>query len=403
MTGIVVIGGGQAGFSACSALRDNGFDGPLTLICEERTLPYERPPLSKDYLRGEADVILRPASFYENKNIELRHDRVGGIDRPVRQVSLEGGGSLRYDKLVLATGARARTLPIPGKRLGNVFTLRTTTDADLLGKVLEPGAKVVIVGGGFIGLEVAAFAQDRGCLTTVVEALPHTMARVVSTETSGWFDELHRSRGTRLILGKKVTAFEGDALGQVRQVVLGDDTRLSADVVVVGVGVMPNVELAYKSGLPTSDGVLVDEHLRTSDPSIFAIGDCARFPTHFAGGLIRLESVQNAVDQGKCVAANILGQPSVYSAVPWFWSDQCGYKLQIAGISYGFDQAIVNGDPAEGKFSVFCFRTGELVAVESVNRPADHMISRRMLAATPDLTVQEVSRPDFDLKTRRKD
>ncbi len=390
---IVVVGGGQAGFQACASLRDNGFEGELRLVCEERTLPYERPPLSKGYLRADADLALRPESFYEDKRIELIADRVIGIDRQARAARLEGGRALAYDRLVLATGARARTLPIPGARGANVFPLRTVADADALRKRLEAGAHVVVIGAGFIGLEVATQAQELGCDTTVVEVLPHAMARVVTPQTSDRLVETHRSLGTRILLGRRVVAISSD------EVILEDGTRLRADVVVLGVGVVPNAELAYRAELSTSDGVLADEHLRTSDPLIYAIGDCARFPSRHARTLIRLESVQNAVDQARHVAACLAGQqPQPYAAVPWFWSDQCGLKLQISGISLGHDQTVVKGDPAEGRFSVFCFRSGELVAVESVNRPADHVISRRLLGRTPTLSPQDVAHPDFDLK-----
>ncbi|WP_117210712.1 NAD(P)/FAD-dependent oxidoreductase [Allorhizocola rhizosphaerae] len=395
---IVVVGGGQAGFQACSSLRDNGFDGDLSLVCEERTLPYERPPLSKDYLRGDIDLALRPESFYDGKGIDLIAGRVAGIDPRARTATLDSGRSLPYDRLILATGARARTLPVPGARLSNVFTLRTVGDAESLRKRLEAGTRVVVVGGGFIGLEVASLAQELGCDTTVVEVLPHAMARVVTPQTSDTLVEVHRSRGTRVLLGRRVAAFDGDHAGRVRQVALDNGTRLEADVVVLGVGVVPNVELAYKANLPTSDGFLVDQTLRTSDPAIYAIGDCARFPSRHASSLIRLESVQNAVDQAHHVARCITGQPEPYTAVPWFWSDQCGLKLQISGISLGHDQTVLKGDPAEGRFSVFCFRSGELVAVESVNRPADHIISRRLLAGTTELTPDDVAHPDFDLK-----
>lgn len=397
---IVVIGAGQAGFQTCASLRDNGFTGDLTLIGEEGALPYERPPLSKGYLLGETDIELRPRTFYEDKAINLVVDRVTGIDRREKVALLETGPPVAYDRLVLATGARARTLSVPGSRLSNVLTLRTISDAEAIRWHLHPDHNVVIVGAGFIGLEVASLAREIGCHTTVVESLPHPMSRVVTVQTSTRLAAGHARMGTAILLNRKVTGFDGAATGAVTGVVLDDGTRLAADVVIAGVGVVPNVELAFQAGLFTSDGVMVDEFLRTSDPDIYAIGDCARFPSSHAGGLVRLESVQNATDQARCVAATLTGQAAPYTAVPWFWSDQCGVKLQIAGLAAGHDQAIVKEHPASGGFSVFCFKAGRLVAVESVNRPVDHIFSRRMLAGEPDLTPEEVAAADFDLKTR---
>lgn len=400
---VVVIGGGQAGFQICASLRDNDFHGRLTLVCGEKVMPYQRPPLSKGYLSGDADIALRPGSYYRSHDIAVVENSVTSIDRVDRKVILDNGRQLPYDRLVLATGARPRMLPVPGSRLNGVLALRTLVDAHSLRRQLEASRRLVVIGGGFIGLEVAASARKLGLKVTVIESLGRTMARAVSSEMSSHLTREHCRQGTTVLLGRMVTAFDGDATGHVRKVVLDDGSRLEADLVVVGVGVVPNVELAVAAGLPVDNGIVVDEFLRTCDDAIFAIGDCANYPSAHANyQRVRLESVQNAVDQAHCVAANILGRAAKYIAVPWFWSDQHGVKLQIAGISTGYDHAVVTGDPETGKFSVFCFRRNRLVAVESANKPADHVLARRMLAGEPDLSPEEVAHPDFDLKTRQK-
>lgn len=385
---VVVVGGGQAGFQTCAALRDNGFAGSVTLVCGERALPYQRPPLSKAFLHGDADVELRPESYYFDQRVSLVHASATRIDRARREVVLDSGGHLPYTSLVLAIGARPRPLPLPG-----ALALRTHSDAVVLRDRLPRIHRLVVVGGGFIGLEVAAAARKQGIETVVVESLPRTMARVVTPEMAARLTAEHVAHGTSVLCGRLAISCSG------RKVVLDNGDTLEADLVLVGIGVVPNVELAVSAGLAVDDGVVVDEHLRTiSDEAIYAIGDCANFPTRL--GRVRLESVQNAVDQANCVAAAICGNPKAYDAVPWFWSDQHGIKLQIAGLSTGYDQAVVSGDVEAGRFSVFCFRQGRLVAVESANKPADHVLSRRLLAGRPDLTPAEVAAPGFSLKSR---
>jgi 3-phenylpropionate/trans-cinnamate dioxygenase ferredoxin reductase subunit len=400
---VVVVGGGQAGFQVCVSLRDNGFTGRLTLICGERMSPYQRPPLSKSYLYGEADLPFRPDEFYGAQDIAVVDQSAARIDRVERRVHLEDGRQLPYDRLVLATGARPRLLNVPGSRLRGVTALRTLADAEALKSQLEKSHRVAVIGGGFIGLEVAASARKLGLAVTVIESLERTMARAVSPEMSAHLTQEHRRQGTTVLLGQSVSVFDGDASGRVTKVALDDGTRLDADLVVVGIGVLPDTELAAEAGLKVDNGVVVDEHLRTEDDAVYAIGDCASFPSaHANGQRVRLESVQNAVDHAHCVAAGICGRPSTYTTVPWFWSDQYAIKLQIAGISTGYDQTVVAGDPEAGKFSVFCFRRNKLIAVESANKPADHVLARRLLAGDPDLTPQEVAQPGFDLKTRSK-
>jgi 3-phenylpropionate/trans-cinnamate dioxygenase ferredoxin reductase subunit len=394
---VVVVGGGQAGFQTCASLRDNGFEGSLTLVCGEGMLPYQRPPLSKGYLTGDDDdLVLRSESFFDQHQVDIVNATAVDVERPDRELVLDDGSRLSYDTLVLATGARPRVLPVPGSRLQGILPLRTIADADVLRKELTGCRRLVVIGAGFIGLEVAAAARKLEVETTVVESLPRTMARALSAEMSEHLTRVHREHGTTILLGRLVTAFDGDVTGHVRKVVLDDGTRLEADLVVIGIGIVPNVELGIAAGLPVDNGIVVDEHLRTADPRIYAIGDCASYPSRHGRGRVRLESVQNAVDQGVCVARAIAGKEGPYDALPWFWSDQHDVSLQIVGISTGYDRTVVVGE--DGKFSVFCFLKGTLIAVESANKTIDHVISRRVLASGKLPTPEEVAAPGFSLK-----
>ncbi|WP_354643055.1 NAD(P)/FAD-dependent oxidoreductase [Kitasatospora camelliae] len=402
---VVIIGAGQAGSDTAAALRAQGFTGSITLVGDERHPPYQRPPLSKGYLTGATlreDLLLRPETFYPAQDIELLcGDEAVGLDREIRSVTLRSGRELRYDTLVLATGARPRRLPVPGADLPGVLTLRGADDSDTLRARLADGGRTLdlaVVGAGFIGLELAATARKLGHRVTVVEALPRALQRALSPEMSAHLSTEHQRRGVRLLLRREVTELLAGATGEVRALRLNDGELVPADLVVVGIGVLPNVDLAVGAGLAVGDGILVDEHLRTSDPDIHAIGDCARFPSPHAGRPVRLESVQNATDQARTVAAAVCGAGEPYTAVPWFWSEQYELRLQIAGLTAGHDQAVVAGDVEQGRFSVFCFREGRLTGVESLNRAADHGISRRLLAAGTDLTPEQVARPGFDLK-----
>lgn len=403
--GVVVAGAGQGGFTVAASLRTGGYAGPVVLVGDEPGLPYQRPPLSKAYLKGDVGldlVALRPEAFYAKQRVELvTGDRVEGIDRAAGRALLASGRSLPYDHLVLAVGAHARPLPVPGADLDGVHHLHTLADADALRPRVERARSVVVVGGGFIGLEFAAVARALGAdgtEVTVVEAMGRTMSRVVSEEISRAFEDEHARRGVRVLLGTGVSALVGDAAGRVTAVETSDGSRLSADLVVVGIGVVPNTELAEHCGLAVDNGVVVDEQLRTGDPAISAIGDCASYPSRATRSRLRLESVQNAVDHAKCVAARLTGGPAAYGAVPWFWSDQYSLKLQIAGITTGHDAAVVRGDPASGSFSVMCFLAGGLVGVESVNRTADHLAARKLLALGGELTPDQAADPGLDLK-----
>jgi 3-phenylpropionate/trans-cinnamate dioxygenase ferredoxin reductase subunit len=398
---VAIVGTGQGGFQAASSLRQEGFGGRVLLIGDEPVLPYQRPPLSKSYLAGDSgrdELWLRPEAFFEKQEIELvTGTRVAAIDRRGRRLALAGGEEIQFDRLVLATGARNRALPVPGADLDGVLALRTLADTDVLRERLEDARDVVVVGAGFIGLEFASVALAADCSVHILELTPNPMGRVVSPAVSRFYAEAHRRWGAELLLGTGIARVLGDNR-RATGVETGDGRRLPADLVLVCIGVVPNAEIAAEAGLATQNGIVIDAHLATGEPAISAIGDCANFPTPFAPGRVRLESVQNAVDQARAVAGHIVGKPAPYDKVPWFWSDQGDLKLQIAGLAVGCDEWTVRGDPESRSFSVFCYRTGRLVAVESVNRPADHIAARRMLAGDPRLSPAEAADESYDLR-----
>jgi|SRR5579872_4355437 len=369
--GVVIVGAGQAGFQVAWSLRTEGFSESITLIGDEPYLPYQRPPLSKGFLLGKQELesaTLRPEKFYQDQRIDLiLGERVASIDRASRRVVLASGAGIPYDSLVLATGARVRKLPDP-----SALYLRDLDDAARLKDRLDRASRVLVIGGGFIGLEVASAARATGKDVTVVELQPRLMARCVAPVISDFFRDLHRRHGVEILFGAGAPP-------------------PPADLVVTGIGVTPNLELAQEAGLPVSDGIGIDDHLRTADPRIYAIGDCA---VHGQRG--RLESVQNAVDQARCAAANIAGKNQPYTAVPWFWTDQFDAKLQMAGLSGAADQTVIRGTAP--RFSVFYFRSGRLIAVDSLNRPADHMAARKLLAAGSTLTPEQAADESFALK-----
>ncbi|MER0443385.1 FAD-dependent oxidoreductase [Streptomyces sp. Edi4] len=405
--GVVVIGAGQGGLETVAALRGRGYAGRVTLVGEESVRPYQRPPLSKGYLRGDVtaeDLALRGGSFFADRDVTfVSGDRARRVDLTRRAVHLGSGATLRYDKLVLATGARPRTLPLADVGLWGVLSLRTLADAEELRQRLDgPARRVAVIGAGFIGLELAATARMLGHGVTVVESEPRVLSRALTAQMSAWLAGRHRDRGVRLLLGREVRGLRADACGRVEALELDGGERVPADLVVIGVGVLPNSELAAEAGLVVGDGIIVDQRLRTSDPAVYAIGDCARFPSPHLGRSVRLESVQNASDQARCVAAGICGEPVPYTAVPAFWSQQYDLRLHIVGLTAGHDEAVTVGDLDEGRFSVFCFRRGRLVSVETVNRPADHGIVRRLLGAGTDLTPDDVRLPGFDLKNHAR-
>ncbi|WP_442504113.1 NAD(P)/FAD-dependent oxidoreductase [Marinivivus vitaminiproducens] len=398
---VVIVGAGQAGLQLAASLRQEGWQEAITLVGDEPHLPYQRPPLSKGFLLGkttQSGLFLRSANFFSDQSIDLLvGERAAGIDVPERKVRLASGGSLSYGSLVLATGTRPRMPPIPGIELDGVLALRGLDDAARLRERLEQARSLVVIGGGFIGLELAAVAVTQGKDVTVVEAASRPMARVVAPEMSAFYAREHQARGIRLLCGSGVARIEG-ALGRVTGVVTSDNASVPADVVVVGIGVQANDELAVAAGLSARDGVVVDALLGTGAPGLFAIGDCVRAPHPAAPEPIRIESVQNAVDQAKAVAASIVGKPAPYAALPWFWSDQYDLKLQIAGLSHGHETTQVLGDPEARRFSLLYFRDRRLIAVDSVNRPGDHMAARRLLSSGMILTPDTASMPAFELK-----
>lgn len=392
--GVVIVGGGQGGFQLAASLRDEGYAGPVTLIGEEPGVPYQRPPLSKGYLTGKTlapQLELRPATFYTERNIELlAGERATAIERDTRRVRLASGAVRKYEHLVLATGARPRLPNVPGADLAGVQVLRTAADAQLLQQQLGAARRVVVVGAGFIGLEVAVVARDLGLEVDVLEFADRAMLRAVSAVTAQFFTDALARRGVRFHFGTAAEAFLGEG-GRVRAVQTRGGASFVADLVVVGMGVDADDALARDAGLAVQGGIVVDDQLRTSDAAISAIGDCARFPADYCAAPVRLESVQNAVDQARCVAARLAGKPASYRKVPWFWSDQGENRLQIAGVAEAGDLAVVRGAIATGKFSVLRLREGRLTAVESVNSAADHMAARKLLAADIQLTPEQAA------------
>ncbi|GAA3827136.1 NAD(P)/FAD-dependent oxidoreductase [Amycolatopsis tucumanensis] len=378
---VVIVGAGHAGFTAAASLRRNGYAGAIALITAESCLPYQRPPLSKGYLDGlrEDRLSFRPEHFYERKGIELlRAYRVEEIDRTAKAVVPASGESLRYDHLILATGSTPQAARLPGNDLDGVFRLHRRADADALRERLVTVSEVVIVGGGFIGLEFAAHARGRGKNVTIVEAADRLMARAVTPVMSEFFLREHVSAGSQVLLDTPVARLVGGDGSRVQGVELHDGSLVKADLVVVGVGVRANTGLAERAGLAVNDGVLVDRCLRTSDPDIFAIGDCASYP--YRNRRTRHECVENAVGQAHAVASTLTsGESQPYRRTPVFWSDQADLKLQIVGDFSGSDRTEVIGDPAGRSFSVNCYRDGALIAVESVNRPSDHVAARKLV------------------------
>jgi 3-phenylpropionate/trans-cinnamate dioxygenase ferredoxin reductase subunit len=378
---IVVVGGGHAAAQVVDSLRHEHFAGRLVLVSDEPLLPYQRPPLSKKFLAGEMEadrLPIRHAAFYETIHCELMlGNAVETINTGARELKLADGNRLTYDKLVLAVGGRARALPVPGAGLTGVHVLRTMADVTAIRAQAASGKRAVIVGAGYIGLECAATFRKLGLEVTVIEMMDRVMSRVVAAEMSRFYAGEHRAHGISILIGKRVSALLGDT--RVNAVECTDGTRVPADLVLIGIGLVPNTELADAAGIRCEDGIAVDEHCRTSDPHIYAIGDCCSHPSPRYGRRIRLESVDNAFEQARTAAANICGRVLVHDKTPWFWSDQYELKLQIVGLSQGYDSVVIRGDPAERAFSCCYLRDGELIALDAVNHVKDFMAARKLV------------------------
>jgi 3-phenylpropionate/trans-cinnamate dioxygenase ferredoxin reductase subunit len=400
---LVIVGASYAGTQLAASAREFGFDGNILLLGDEPDAPYHRPPLSKGFLLGtfaEDRLAMRSQAFFKEEKIEwLPSTRATYIDRARQEIELHNGARITYDYAALATGARVRKLDCPGASHEAVHYLRDLRDARQLAESAKTARRALVIGGGYIGLEAAASLRQQGLEVTVVETESRLLARVASPWLSDYILRTHTDRGVAFELGRKVISVASFASGVA--VELDDGRQLPADLVVVGIGVIPNTELASDSGLTVKGGIAVDAFARTSDPLIFAAGDCVSFVPHWApeGAATRIESVQNANDMAKTAAAALVGRMEPYHAVPWFWSDQYSLKLQMAGVNAGFTEFVVRGSVEEHKFSLFYFRRERLIAVDSINRPQDHMLARKLLSRDALPTLAQTADPAFDLKS----
>ena len=397
---VVIVGAGHAAVQAVDTLRRDGHAGPIVLVGDEPWLPYNRPPLSKKYLAGELDrerLLLRSAQYYQQHRVETRLGaRVTAIDRASQRLRLGDGSELTYDKLLLCVGSKPRRLEVPGHELAGIHSLRTIADVDAIRADLAGARRLVVVGGGYIGLEAAACARQLGIEATVLEMADRPMARVVAPQVSTFYARRHEREGVRIVCNASVSGFLGE--GRVAAVRCGE-REFPADVVIVGVGILPDVTLAAAAGLRCDNGVWVDEQCRTSDPNVYAAGDCTNHPSVRYGRRVRLESVDNAVEQAKTAAANICGKPARHEHVPWFWSDQYDVKLQIAGLSEGYEHTVVRGDPDSGSFALYYFAGGELLAVDAINSMRDFMTGKKWLAERKRPDPALVGDSTVDLKS----
>ncbi len=402
MAGVVIVGAGQAGYQCAESLRLEGYEGEITLVGDEPLIPYQRPPLSKDYLLGKTDaerIQYRPMAFYEQSPITLLLDiSAVAINVDANSLELSNGQTLTYDALILATGARVRKLSIKGADLDGLCYLRTLKDVDDIGDRLKSARHVMVVGAGFIGLEFAAVASKLGKSVQVLEAMDRVMARVVEPELSQFFTQLHQSHGVEIISNAQALELMGEG-GRVSGVKTADGQLRQADLMVAGIGVVPNLELAELAGLSCGNGISVNEFGQTSIGNIFACGDCASYQHPFVAQAIRLESVQNAGDQARAVAAKIAGKDKPYDAVPWFWSDQYDVKLQMAGLTLGCDGHVVRGDIDSGSFSLLHFKGDRLRAVEAINQPRDYIVGRKLLERDLSPTKEQAMDSSFNLKS----
>lgn len=401
MTGtFVIVGASHASVQAIDTLRREGHAGRIVLVGDEPHLPYNRPPLSKKFLSGELErerLLLRSPQFYEQHSVEMRLGvRVTAIDRSAQRLRLDDGDELTYDKLLLCVGSRPRLLEVPGHDLAGIHYLRAIADVEAIRADLPSARRLVVVGAGYIGLEAAASARHLGLEVTVLEMADRAMNRVVAPELSAFYTRRHEREGVHIHCNTSVTAFLGE--GRVQAVACGD-RQFPVDLVIVGVGILPDVSLAAAAGIRCDNGVWVDEQCRTSDPNVFAAGDCTNHPSVRYGRRVRLESVDNAVEQAKTAAANMCGKAAVHAHVPWFWSDQYDVKLQIAGLSTGYDQAVLRGDPDSGSFALYYLAQGELLAVDAVNSARDFMTGKKWIRERRHLDATRLADTTLDLKT----
>jgi len=379
---VVIVGAGHGAGQIVATLKQQKFAGRIVLLGDEPYLPYQRPPLSKKFLAGDLAterLYFKPPSFYEDPQIEIHLDtHIDSIDRQERRVLSADGEEFAYDKLVLALGSRVRKVPVPGNDLPGVHYLRSIADVEGIHADMSKGKRLVIVGAGYIGLEVAAVSCQLGLDVTVIEMADRVMSRVVSANVSDFYQLEHANQGVKLLLATKLAAFEGK--WRIKSVVTDNEQTIPADLVVVGIGIIPNTELAEAAELEVDNGIVVDDRCQTADKNIYAIGDCTSHPNSIFGQQLRLESVHNALEQAKTAASNICGVETHYSQVPWFWSDQYDLKLQIAGLSQGYDQVVLRGDPASRSFACLYLHEGVLIAVDAINAPRDFMQSKLLIA-----------------------
>ena len=396
---IVIVGGGHAAGQAAASIRQEGFDAELILIGAEPHIPYQRPPLSKQYLAGEQPldkVLLRPEKFYVVRTIDLRTGiTVENIDRDGQFVACSDGSLVAYDQLLLATGSRALRPDLPGIDLGGIHTLRSIADVDKIRTDMENASHLVIIGGGYIGLEVASVAKSKDMQVTILEMEDRILQRVTHPAMSTFYHELHRAKGVNIKTSSRVTAFVGD--GWVNEVVCADGTSVDADLVIVGVGVVPNVELAAEAGLACDNGIVVDERCATGDSAIFAAGDCTNHPNKLLDRRLRLESVPNAMEQSRVAASNLTGGDKKYASIPWFWSDQYDLKLQMVGFSSDADESITRGVPETHEFAMFHYKSGKIIAAEAVNSPREFLVAKQLIGKFIDPNT--LSNPEVDLKS----
>ena len=397
---VVIAGAGHAAGQVVASLRQYGFDDEILLVGEEAWLPYQRPPLSKKFLAGKVPaqrLYFKPPDFYDSHRIGRCLDtRITAVDRESRNIMTAAGERIAYDTLVLATGSRARRIEVPGSDLDGLHYLRTIDDVARIRAGLDTARRVVIIGAGYIGLEVAAVARELGHSVTVIEMADRVMSRVVSPAVSRFYEAEHAAHGVKLELSTALEAFEGDT--KVAAIRLSGGRSIPADLVIAGVGIAPNTELAASAGLEVDNGIVVDAHCRTADDDVYAVGDCTSHPNEIYGRRIRLESVHNAIEQAKTAAANICGDGAVYSEVPWFWSDQYDIKLQIAGLSEGYDAVVVRGEPATRSFSCLYLRDGVLIACDAVNSPRDFVQSKALIAARRTIAPERLADSSLPLK-----